>query len=99
MNFEDLILHIEKRPQIYVGEKNLSLISAFLEGYLFNDAIRLGERAEYDFRYNFGEWLRNKFNYELELGWLTIINEISYNENLDSVDVFFREYHLFKKEQ
>ena len=99
MNFEDLILHIEKRPQIYVGEKNLSLISAFLEGYLFNDAIRLGERAEYDFRYSFGEWLRNKFNYELELGWLTIINEISYNENLDSVDVFFREYHLFKKEQ
>lgn len=99
MNFEDLILHIEKRPQIYVGEKNIHLISAFLEGYLFNDAIRLGERAKYDFRYDFGEWLRLKFNYELELGWLTIINEISVKENLDAVDIFFREYHLFKKEK
>jgi len=95
MNFEDLMVHIEKRPQVYVGEKNFSLISAFLEGYLCNDAIRLGERTKYDFRYDFGEWLRNKFKYELELGWSTIITEISQKENLDSVDVFFREYKLF----
>ncbi|WP_278378638.1 hypothetical protein [Chryseobacterium arthrosphaerae] len=98
MNFEDLILYIEKRPQVYVGEKNLFLISAFLDGYLYNDAIRLGERAKYDFRYDFGEWLRSKFDYKLELGWLTIIDEISQNENQDAVDVFFREYRLFKKE-
>ncbi|WP_042720073.1 hypothetical protein [Flavobacterium sp. B17] len=98
MNFEDLILHIEKRPQVYVGEKNLPLISAFLDGYFLNDAIRLGHKTEYDFRYNFGEWLRNKFAYKLELGWLAIITEISQKENLNSVDVFFREYHLFKKE-
>ncbi|KMQ67731.1 hypothetical protein ACM39_12905 [Chryseobacterium sp. FH2] len=99
MEFNELMLHIEKRPQVYVGEKNLPLISAFLDGYLCNDAIRLGERAKYDFRYDFGEWLKNKFNYKLEFGWLTIINEISYKENLDAVDVFFREYHLFNKEK
>lgn len=98
MNFEELMLHIEKRPQVYVGEKKLSLISAFLDGYLFNDVVRLGERAKYDFRYNFGEWLKNKYHYKLELGWSTMINEISEKENLDSVDIFFREYHLFKKE-
>ena len=99
MNFEDLMLHIERRPQVYVGEKKLSLISAFLDGYLCNDAVRLGERANYDFRYNFGEWLRKKFKYELELCWLTIIKEISHYEDQDEVDVFFREYHLFKNEQ
>ncbi|MDQ0593929.1 hypothetical protein QFZ37_002298 [Chryseobacterium ginsenosidimutans] len=99
MNFEELMLHIERRPEVYVGERSIFLLSAFLSGYLLNDAIRLGERAKYDFRYDFGEWLRNKFNYELELGWSTIITEISQKENLDAINVFFREYHLFKKEK
>ncbi|WP_185290624.1 hypothetical protein [Chryseobacterium lactis] len=98
MNFDELMSHIERRPEVYVGERDVFLLSAFLSGYLLNDVIRLGHRAEYDFRYDFGEWLREKLNYKLEHGWSTIINEISNNENQDAVDVFFREYHLFKKE-
>ncbi|MCT2407680.1 hypothetical protein NZD88_09040 [Chryseobacterium antibioticum] len=98
MNFDELMSHIERRPEVYVGERNIFLLSAFLSGYLLNDSNRLGNRAEYDFRYDFYNWLQNKFNLENNATWADFIDIISKNENLNSVDVFFREYHLFKKE-
>lgn len=97
MNFEELMLHIERRPEVYVGERNVFLLSAFLSGYLLNDSIRLGNRAEYDFRYDFYNWLQSKFNLENKSTWADFIDIISKNENLNSVDVFFREYKLFMK--
>ncbi|MGE8525345.1 hypothetical protein [Chryseobacterium rhizosphaerae] len=98
MKFEELMSQIERRPQQFIGEKDISLLNAFLTGYLFNDVIRLGERAEYDFRSGFNEWLQIKFNFHNSFSWSAIISNISQNENLNSVDVFFREYNLFKKQ-
>ncbi|WP_288445553.1 hypothetical protein [uncultured Chryseobacterium sp.] len=97
MKFEELMYYIERRPQQFIGEKNIFLLNAFLTGYLYNDSIRLGERADYDFRSDFNDWLQNKFNYHNSFSWSNIINEISQKENLNAIDVFFREYHLFKK--
>lgn len=57
MKFEELMSHIERRPQQFIGEKDIFLLNAFLTGYLCNDAIRLGESAKYDFRSDFNNWL------------------------------------------
>jgi len=86
-------------PNNLLEKKDIFLLNAFLTGYLCNDAIRLGEKAVYDFRSDFNNWLQNKYNYHNPFSWSNIINEISIKEKLNSVDVFFREYHLFNQEK
>ncbi|MCT2407692.1 hypothetical protein NZD88_09100 [Chryseobacterium antibioticum] len=97
MNIEELFPYIEKRPQMYFRGKDVFYLEAFLGGYLLNEHLK-DENFKNDFRHNFYEWLQNKFNLENNATWADFIDIISKNENLNSVDVFFREYHLFKKE-
>ncbi|MEE6128241.1 hypothetical protein V2E39_12685 [Chryseobacterium arthrosphaerae] len=92
MNIEELLPCIEKRPQMYFREKNVFFLETFLGGFFLN------EHYKDDFRYDFYNWLQKKFNLENNSTWADFIEIISKNENLNSVDVFFREYYLFKKE-
>ncbi|WP_185287473.1 hypothetical protein [Chryseobacterium lactis] len=92
MNIEELLPYLEKRPQMYFREKNVFFLEAFLGGFFFN------EHSADDFRSDFYNWLQKKFNLENNLTWADFIEIISQKENLNSVDIFFREYYLFKKE-
>ncbi len=92
MNIEELLPYIEKRPQMYFREKSVFFLETFLGGFFSN------ENHKDDFRYDFYNWLQKKFNLENNLTWADYIFKISQNENMNSVDIFFREYYLFKKE-
>ena len=97
MNIEELLPYIEKRPQMYFREKDVYFLETFLGGFFVSEYLKDNNFKD-DFRSNFYEWLQNKFNLQNNTTWADFIDIISKNENLNSVDVFFREYHLFKKE-
>jgi len=98
MNIEELLSHIEKRPQMYFREKNVFFLETFLGGFFINEYFKNKDFKD-DFRSNFYEWLQNKFNLENSITWADFIDVLSKNENINSVDIFFREYHLFNKEK
>lgn len=95
MNIEELLLYIEKRPLMYFRNKDVFFLEAFLGGFLLNEHIKNKNSAD-DFRSEFYSWLVEKFKFKDRSTWADLIDEISKKENLNSVDVFFREYHLFK---
>jgi len=94
MNIAELLPYIEKRPQMYFREKNVYFLEAFLGGFFVNEYLKNMDFKN-DFRSDFYEWLQNKFNIENKSTWADFIDIISQKENLNSVDVFFREYKLF----
>jgi hypothetical protein len=96
MNIEELLPYIEKRPQMYFREKNVYFLETFLGGFFVSEYLK-DKDFKNDFRSDFYEWLQKKFNLENNATWADFIEIVSENENLNSVDVFFREYHLFKK--
>ncbi|MCS3533017.1 hypothetical protein [Chryseobacterium sp. JUb7] len=98
MSIEELLLKIEKRPQMYFREKDVYFLETFLGGFFASEYLKDKDFKD-DFRSSFYEWLQRKFNLENNLTWADFIEIISKTENLNSVDVFFREYHLFKKEK
>ena len=80
---------------MYFREKDIFFLEAFLGGFLLNEHFKNGNFAD-DFRSDFYYWLQNKFKLENESTWADLIKRISQNENLNSIDVFFREFYLFK---
>lgn len=98
MNIEELLSHIEKRPQMYFRERDVYFLETFLGGFFVSEYLK-DKNFKNDFRSNFYKWLQNKFNLQDNSTWADFIDLISKKENLNSVDVFFREYHLFKRKQ
>jgi len=98
MNIEELLSHIEKRPQMYFREKNVFFLETFLGGFFISEYFKNKDFKD-DFRSNFYEWLQNKFNLENSTTWADFIDVLSKNEDINSVDVFFREYHLFNNKK
>ncbi|WP_288445560.1 hypothetical protein [uncultured Chryseobacterium sp.] len=98
MTIHEILPYIEHRPLMYLKTKDIYLLDSFIGGYLSCQQIYDQNFNDIDFQTNFHEWLRLKFNFDLGLTWADYIFKISQNENMNSVDIFFREYHLFKKE-
>ncbi|MGE8525343.1 hypothetical protein [Chryseobacterium rhizosphaerae] len=98
MTIHEILTHIEQRPLMYLKTKDIYLLDSFIGGYLSCQQIHDTNFNDIDFQSSFHEWLRLKFNLDLGFTWADYIFEISQNENLNSVDVFFREYNLFKKQ-
>ncbi|KMQ67730.1 hypothetical protein ACM39_12900 [Chryseobacterium sp. FH2] len=97
-DFIKLLSDLEKQPLLFINKKDISLLNAFITGYLLNDIFRNNKRPNYDFRSSFSEWLKEKYNFEQELSWAEYLNSLSKYESLNAVDLFFREFHIFQKE-
>lgn len=97
MNIGELLSHVEKRPQMYFREKDIYFLESFLGGFFVSEYLKNKDFKD-DFRSDFYEYLQKKFSLDNKSTWADFIHIISKNENLNSVDTFFREYHLFKKE-
>ncbi|KMQ64273.1 hypothetical protein ACM46_08240 [Chryseobacterium angstadtii] len=83
---------------MYLKTKNIYLLDSFIGGYLSCQQIHDKNFDDINFQSDFHEWLRVKFNFERGSTWADYIFKISQNEGLNSVDIFFREYYLFKEE-
>lgn len=83
----DLLMDIKKRPGVYLGQKSLTLLDAFLGGYIF----RLREEGNPDAELrDFQNYIANRFNIRSTHSWAHIIRFYSSSE----ADAFDRFYEL-----
>lgn len=90
-----LLLEVEKRPGLYIGNKELRRLDSFIFGYRFakmEDDCEFGKWFESDFH----TYLAEKYNDKrtLNVAGLIIENE----EDGNSTDAFFRLLHEFLEE-
>ncbi len=83
----NLLMDIKKRPGVYLGQKSLTLLNAFLGGYIF----RLREEGCSDASLtDFQDYIRDRFNIQSAHGWAHIIRFYSTSE----AEAFDRFYEL-----
>jgi len=90
-SIKNLILKIKRRPELYIGQKSLSLLHAYLNGWLNRD-----EESVIDSKLTgeFQEWIQQKYNITSSQSWADIILFYSTSE-YDGLDNFFRLFDEF----
>jgi len=90
-----LIKQIKKKPEMYVGQKSLSLIQAYLYGWLnrdekgVSDSFLLGE---------FQEWIQQRYKVTSTQSWAHIILFYSVDEH-DALGKFFQLFDEFLEQR
>jgi hypothetical protein len=95
LDLYDLIHAIEKRPALYLGQPDLTHLSAFLSGYFF--ARRQSEIPETLQEEKFSEfqaWIERKFEVNYSQPWEKIIRFFSPDEatSLQQFFILFNEF-------
>lgn len=91
-NLLKLLFEIEKRPQLYIGNTDLTCLSHFLSGYCFAKAEDNNDCWKWlngDFR----AFLAEKYNDKRSYNWARLIIENEADGN--STDAFFRLLHEY----
>ncbi len=90
----DLLDSIEQKPAIYLGEKSLSLLRAFIDGYLF--AARRSLLRPNGF-FDFHEWVALRLGYfESTSGYVNMILKSEMGDETKGFDRFFQLWHDFR---
>lgn len=70
MEITDLVAKIHKRPTMYIGERSIHCLKAFLDGWLLDHE---GASSDHDFMIGFQEWVQNRFKVTTTQSWAQII--------------------------
>lgn len=95
MGFYQLIQKIQKRPSLYLGQRSITHLQTFLDGYTF--ACRevgipiTNEEREFD---EFQDWIEQRFDQPSTQSWARIILFYSEDER-DALDRFFELFTEF----
>ena len=99
-NIYTFLSHVEKRPAMYFGKKSVSLLRAYLEGFL--SALRaydLPTESEPPF-YGFHDWVALRLGYyESTLGWSNMLLEAADGDEAKALDNFFVLLEEYKNKQ
>lgn len=102
LDLYDLIRNIEKRPAMYLGQPDISHLSAFLSGYFFarrqsGIPTTLQEQQFSEFQ----AWVERKFNVSYSQPWEKVIRFFSPDEtaSLQQFFVLFNEFVEFQTAQ
>lgn len=100
MNLIELLVYIEKRPLMYLREKNLILLESFINGYfLCQNENNLIDKNDEIFRNEFYYWLQKKYALANGVSWVDLIIQMSKHENKNDFDLFFHLLKIFKTEK
>jgi hypothetical protein len=66
----DLIERIKSRPTMYIGERSVDCLRAFLDGWLM---ARDPNRQDSEFMLGFQEWIQRRYRVETSQSWARII--------------------------
>lgn len=98
-NIYDLIDLLEKRPAMYLGDKNISCLRSFLDGYQFAQESNkpFTEEVFPPFWY-FHEWAMHQYGWgESTAGWKNILLDENGGDEEKALDDFFRQVKVFKE--
>lgn len=92
---KELIFNIKKRPELYIGQRSLSLLQAYLYGWLNRD-----EKSVIDayLMGDFQKWVENKYKIKSTQSWAQIILFFSTSE-YNALDKFFELFEEFLIQQ
>jgi len=61
MNFLDLLTHVEKRPLMYLSEKNIKILESFITGYYLCEGLNdIPSQKDDIFREKFFKYMKKK---------------------------------------
>ena len=97
MNFLDLLTHVEKRPLMYLSEKNIKILESFITGYYLCEGLNdIPSKKDDIFREKFYDWLIEQFDFlQTTHTWRGLIEQIAKFEKRDEFDCFFYYLKLF----
>ena len=92
----DLIDQIKIRPELYIGDRRISTLSTFLQGYSMAHWIY---QVEMDLPakqlQNFHSFVESKFNDNRTIGWSNLILEKCNGDNEGALQMFFDLFREF----
>ena len=90
--------HFRDRPGLYLGAKDINILKAFVNGYLYSEECSgKNERTEEYFA-EFRDWLTIKIDQpQTTAGWNHMILEMAYNDGNKAVDKFFQLFDEFRE--
>ncbi|WP_238360615.1 hypothetical protein [Iningainema tapete] len=95
IGFYQIIQKIKQRPSLYLGQRSISHLQTFLDGYTFarreQGVPTTEEEREFE---EFQEWIEQRFNQESTQSWARIILFYSEDER-DALDRFFELFAEF----
>ena len=99
MSCLDLLAYVEKRPFMYLSEKNIKLLESFITGYYLCEGLNdIPSQKDDIFREKFYYWLIEQFDFlQTTHTWRGLIEQIAKFENRDEFDCFFDYLRLFKE--
>lgn len=95
LDLYDLIRNIEKRPAMYLGQPDITHLSAFLSGYFFaRRQSGIPETLQEQQFSEFQAWVEQRFNVSYSQPWEKIIRYFSSDETTSLRDFFvlFNEF-------
>lgn len=98
--FYNMMKGFQTRPQMYFGQKSLTLMMFYLRGF-WDAAIMFGIEFENGFHPNINDWIRKQLAVEdkLSLHYSNLILEECNNDEEKAFDLFFALLEKFKLEK
>jgi hypothetical protein len=91
----ELIFTIKERPELYIGQRSLSLLQAYLHGWLNRDEKSV---TDSELIGKFQNWIQKRYNIRSSQSWAQIILFYSTSE-YDGLDNFFRLFEEFMEQK
>ena len=96
--FKKLLEEIKEKPALYLGEKSITNLYIFLQGYGFaRRQLNIPLLAEEKVFRNFQPWLQERLNLQTSQSWSKMI--LSTYPNEDAFARFFDLWREFEQEQ
>lgn len=97
LDLHDLIRNIEERPALYLGQPDISHLSAFLSGYFFaRRQSGIPETLQEQQFSEFQSWVEQKFNAPHSQPWEKIICFFSPDETASLQQFFVLFWSMWK---
>lgn len=91
----ELIKSIRQKPELYVGKQSLSLIQAYIYGWVNRDEENI---VDSEYLGEFQDWIQAKYNITSTQSWASIILFFSIDER-DALNRFFLLFDEFLNER
>lgn len=93
-SIRELIKEMERRPEIYIGERSLSLLNAFINGWIYRNEASV---IDINLLANFQDWIQKKYQITSSHSWARIISFHS-SSDYKAFDRFFNLFNEFLEE-
>lgn len=96
-NLFELLILIQKRPELYIGEKTLTCLSNNINGYNLSSFINNTEKENKNIWEEFNDFVAEKVGYfESTSGYKNMILEKNEFDETKSLNMFFELLEQFK---